>query len=101
MLLINCKNNFILTFSVNCVISEGNRVTAFAIIDTKLYIPAATLQRMIIPNHSKNWNQDSIAQLTGINIIKSNNRESKPVFRLLNWSNFSGSKETFCFIIWR
>ena len=43
MLLINCQNNFILTFSASCVISEGNRVTAFAIIDTKLYIPAATL----------------------------------------------------------
>ena len=35
------------------------------------------------------WNQDSNAQLTG---IKSNNTGKKPIFRLLNWSTFSGSE---------
>ena len=43
VLLINCEINLILTWSANCVISEGNRVTTFAITDTKLYVPVVTL----------------------------------------------------------
>ena len=35
---INWQINLILTWSENCAISEGNRVTAFAIICTKLYV---------------------------------------------------------------
>ena len=38
MSLINWQINLILTWSENCVISEGNRVTAFAIICTKLCV---------------------------------------------------------------
>ena len=43
VLLINCEINLILTWSANCVISEGNRVTTFALTDTKLYVPVVTL----------------------------------------------------------
>ena len=43
MPLISCEINLILTFPVNCVISEGSGVTAFAITDTKLYVPVVTL----------------------------------------------------------
>ena len=41
--LINCEINLILTWSANRVISEGNRVTTFAITDTKLYVLVVTL----------------------------------------------------------
>ena len=41
--LINCEINLILNWSTNCVISQGNRATTFAITDTKHYIPAVTL----------------------------------------------------------
>ena len=43
MHLINCKINSILTWSANFVISEVNRVTAFGIADTKLFVPVVTL----------------------------------------------------------
>ena len=45
MPLINCEINLILTWSVNCVISNAaaNQATTFTITDTKLYVPAATL----------------------------------------------------------
>ena len=38
MLLINCEINLILTWSENFVTSEENRLTIFAIADTKLYV---------------------------------------------------------------
>ena len=41
MSLIICKINLILTWSANCVISEGNRVTVFGIQIKELYIPVA------------------------------------------------------------
>ena len=41
--LINCKVNLILTWSANCVISEGNRGTTFAIAHTKVYVLVVTL----------------------------------------------------------
>ena len=37
--LIKCEVNFILAWSANYVISEGDRVTTFAKADTKLYVP--------------------------------------------------------------
>ena len=45
MPLINCKINFILTWSANCVISNtsANEATIFAITDTKLYVIVVTL----------------------------------------------------------
>ena len=82
MLLINCDINFILTWSGNRVISEGNRITTFTITDTELYILVATLSTLD--------NTKLLQQLKSG--FKSNNRESKPTFRLLNWTKFSGSK---------
>ena len=43
MSLINCKINFILTWSENCVIFEGDRATTFVITYTECYVPAAIL----------------------------------------------------------
>ena len=38
MPLINCQINLILTWSANCVISEGNRVTTFAVTDSRILV---------------------------------------------------------------
>ena len=45
MSLINCEINLILTWFVNCVISNAaaNQATKFAITDTKPYVPVVTL----------------------------------------------------------
>ena len=43
MPLISCEINLILTWSANCVISEGDTVIPFAITDTQLYVPVVTL----------------------------------------------------------
>ena len=40
---INYEINLFLTWLKNCVISEGNTATTFAITDTKLYGPVVTL----------------------------------------------------------
>ena len=42
MPVIEYEINLILTWSANCVISEGISVTIFAITDTKLYVPVVT-----------------------------------------------------------
>ena len=42
MFLTNCQTNHILICSTNCVISEGNKATACAITDTKLYVSVVT-----------------------------------------------------------
>ena len=43
MPLINCEINLILTWSANCVISEADRATTFAIADTIRHVPSAIL----------------------------------------------------------
>ena len=43
MSLINCEVNLILTWSANCVISEGNRAKDFAMTDRTRYVPVLTL----------------------------------------------------------
>ena len=43
MPLINCEVNIILTWSSTCVITNSNGAGAFAITDTKLYVPVVTL----------------------------------------------------------
>ena len=43
MHLINCKINLILTWSSTCVITNSIGAGTFAITDTKLYVPVATL----------------------------------------------------------
>ena len=42
MSFINREIDFILTWSANYIIFEENRVTTFAITDTKLYVPSVT-----------------------------------------------------------
>ena len=43
MLLINCEINIFLTWSENCVISEGDRERTFVITNTKFYVPVVAL----------------------------------------------------------
>ena len=47
MLLINCENNLILTWSANCFIidnpDDANEIPTFELTDTKLYAPVVTL----------------------------------------------------------
>ena len=43
MPLINCEVNLILTWLSTCVITNSNGAGAFAITDTKLYVPVVTL----------------------------------------------------------
>ena len=48
MPLINCKINLILTWSKNCIIVStkvANQNATFAITETKLYVPVATLSK--------------------------------------------------------
>ena len=75
----------------------------FKITDGKLYVPVVTLwtqDNTKLLQYYNNWNHDSNVQLTGINIYPKYYHRLKTVFRLLNWSTFSG-KYTFCFIIWK
>ena len=66
MPLINCKINLFLTWSENWIISEGNRVTTFAVTDTKPYVLVVTLgtQAKLLQQIKSGFN----AQLTVINI---------------------------------
>ena len=43
MTLINCKINFILSWSWTCVITNSTGAETFEIIETKLYVPVVTL----------------------------------------------------------
>ena len=43
MPLINCEINFILAWSIDCVISSANGETRFAVTDTKIYVPVVIL----------------------------------------------------------
>ena len=42
MLFINCEINLILTWSINCVISEENRATTIEITNKKINVPVVT-----------------------------------------------------------
>ena len=59
MPLINFEINLILNWLENCVNCEGNRITTFAITDTKLYVPVATLLTNDNSNLSKEHVLDS------------------------------------------
>ena len=65
MPLINCEISLILTRFANCVKSNaaGNQATTFAITDPKFCVQLMTMQ-----NYCNNENQDSNAQLAGINM---------------------------------
>ena len=46
MLLINCEITFMLTWSVNSIITNSTGTGAFEITDTKLYVPVVTLSTL-------------------------------------------------------
>ena len=72
MPLINCEVNLILTWSSTCVITNSNGAGAFAITDTKFYVPVVTL--------STQGNATFLQQLkSGFKrVINSNKYLSKP-----------------------
>ena len=72
MPLIKCEVNLILTWSSTCVVTNSNSAGAFAITDTKLYVPVVTL--------STQENTKFLQQLkSGFKIvINSNKYLSKP-----------------------
>ena len=73
MLLINCEIHLFLAWSMDFITSNIalKQATTFAVIDIKLYVPVVTLStedntKLL----QKLKNQDSNAQLTGINMIQ-------------------------------
>ena len=102
MLLINCQTNLFLTWSLACVITNSTGAGRFAITDEKLHVPVVTL--------STQDNAKLIQQLkSGFKrtINDSNyqsapkNTDTKPIFKLLDWSKFSRSEYIFCVFIWK
>ena len=75
MPLINCEVNLILTWSSTCVITDSNGAGTFAITDTKLYVPVATL--------STQENTKLLQQL------KSGFK------RVINWNKYLSKPESF------
>ena len=84
IILISCEINLMLTCFGKSGLFNDTKTTAFAITDTKLYVLVLTLltqdnARLLQQLKSGfkktiNWNKS----------IKSNNKSSKPIFRLLN-----------------
>ena len=75
MPLINCEVNLILTWSKDCVITNSEGETKFAITETKLYVPALTLST-----------QDN-AKLP---------QQLKSGFeRIINWNKYESSPKTY------
>ena len=89
MPLINCEIMLMLTWSSACVITNSTR--AFAIIDTKLYVPVVTLSTQDNENEKLleqlksgfkrviNWNKylskpDLLAQVPNVNYLIEQNR---------------------------
>ena len=69
--LINCEISFILTWSANYFIIDApiaTQVPTFVITDTKPYVPFVILWTQDNAKILQQVNQDSNAQLTGINI---------------------------------
>ena len=69
MPLINCEINLILTWSDNFVLSNAAaQAIIFAITDTKLHIPIATVSNQDNAKYCIDWNQFLKEQLAGTNI---------------------------------
>ena len=82
MPLINFEINLILIRSKKYMLSNDTKATTFAITDTKIYVLAVILST-----------QDNAKPLQKLkSVIKSIDTSAKPIFRLIIWSNFSGSK---------
>ena len=104
MSLINCEINLDLKWSKNCVIVATDvadqEKTLFSTTDTKLYVPVVTLSTQDNAKQLKqlifgfkrtfNWNKYQ---------LKKSTERKKTIFRLLNWFEFSRTKQAFCFII--
>ena len=43
MLLINCENNLVLTWSEKCVLSNDTKAATFSITDIKIFVSVVTL----------------------------------------------------------
>ena len=100
MPLINCRLIFFKLGLQNVVTgTAGNQEPIFPITDTNPYVPVMTI--------SAQDNAKLLQQLkTGFKrIIKIQSelilQARNPIFKLLNWSKFSGGEWTFCFIIWK
>ena len=71
----------------------NNQVLAFLITDTKLYVSVVTLSTQDNAKLLKQMKSDFQIKINRKQIsIKRNNTETKPIFILINWSKFSGSK---------
>ena len=75
MPLINCEVNLILTWSKDCVITNSEGETKFAITETKLYVPVVTLST-----------QDNAKLL----------QQLKSGFkRIINWNEYESNIKTY------
>ena len=88
MLLINCEINLIVTWSANCIISiaNTNEAKAFAITDTKIYVPVLTLSTQ---GNAKLLQQLKSGFKRTINWNKYHSKAEslnapKPIFKFLN-----------------
>ena len=102
MPLINFDISLQLKWSRKCIIvaaTTNNQNPTFQVNDAKLSVPIVTLST---PENIKLFKQLDlilIEQLIGINIQPRQQIGTKLMFRLSNWSKFSGSKQTFCLVI--
>ena len=105
MPLINCEINTFLTWPEDCIIVTGtvvNQEPKFAITDTKLYVPVATISAQ---DNAKLLQQSKTGFKRTINW---NKYQSRPTLqtrdRYLNYlfgPRFQGASRLFCFIIWK
>ena len=111
MALINCQINFDLNCFKKCIIvaaDVANQGATFSVTDTKLYIPVVILStqdktklmKQLKSSFKRTINRNKYQlKISTERIVKPSIQKS--IFRLLHWSKFSRSKQTFCFIIWR
>ena len=105
MSLVNFEINLDLNSSEKCVIMTtvvANLGATSSITLRKLYVAAMTLSacdnakllQQIKAGYKRtiNWNKYQTKPML---------RAKKPIFKLLSWSNFSGSKYNFYFILWK
>ena len=69
--------NLILTWSANCVISEVDRETTFAITNTKFYVPVVTLSIQDNTKLLQPLNSGFKSTITGININQKDQQKDK------------------------
>ena len=80
MPLINCENDLVVTWPVNCVVSsnvDANQATTFTITDTKLYVPVLTLSTQDNAKLLQPLKSGFKKTLTGANINQKYQRKHK------------------------